>query len=417
MKSVSSSDSINENVENFNPDKLTVEEMLKGVKDSDGKAYYQSVNENEKIKPINIETDSVPNFEKMKDLKQWIFDNLKLIGNIEIKSNKKVVQFSKTSLNRSLKGVNRNNVKKNSYSGLRELVENSIYGGERYADKRHENKVKGQELYYNAFNHNGKTYGVEIVIDIPKTKNTPNNYAGHKIKEIKIAPVASEVSSNELTFDKPDATISITDIQKLFNPKTVHLYNITEYQTRFQDDNTNSYKNNEQNVKEYNYIHNQITGEKINIEMNDDIKVDKIEPKIISSKLPFKISKKPSDNKKNLIKTLNLRDGNKIQAININTKEQATITSRSIEKSLSNANINTKNYRDFCIILNNIKELFETSEKVLSHKDAKDNLEMDIKRYANITRIGDNNYLLEFVLKDNGNISLYSVDVLDKKEQ
>jgi hypothetical protein len=151
--------------------------------------------------------------------------------------------------------------------------------------------------------------------------------------------------------------------------------------------------------------------------MNDDIKVDKIEPKIISSKLPFKISKKPSDNKKNLIKTLNLRDGNKIQAININTKEQATITSRSIEKSLSNANINTKNYRDFCIILNNIKELFETSEKVLSHKDAKDNLEMDIKRYANITRIGDNNYLLEFVLKDNGNISLYSVDVLDKKEQ
>ena len=45
------------------------------------------------------------------------------------------------------------------------------------------------------------------------------------------------------------------------------------------------------------------SNKKIDIEMNEDIKVDKITPQEISSNLPFVISNKPSDNKKSLIKS------------------------------------------------------------------------------------------------------------------
>ena len=43
---------------------------------------------------------------------------------------------------------------------------------------------------------------------------------------------------------------------------------------------------------EYDYIHHQVTGEKINIIMNNDIKVKKIKPQKISLKLPFNINEK-----------------------------------------------------------------------------------------------------------------------------
>ena len=52
------------------------------------------------------------------------------------------------------------------------------------------------------------------------------------------------------------------------------------------------------NPLDYDYLNNQVTGEKVAIEINQDIKVEEIKPQNISSDLPFEISQKPSDNKK-----------------------------------------------------------------------------------------------------------------------
>lgn len=88
-----------------------------------GKALY-TVNKEAKniIKPIKIDVDSVPNFDNVKDLKEWIATNLDLIGEISIKDNNRVVLFNKGNIGRSMKGINRSSVKRNSYSGLKELV-------------------------------------------------------------------------------------------------------------------------------------------------------------------------------------------------------------------------------------------------------------------------------------------------------
>ena len=39
-----------------------------------------------------------------------------------------------------------------------------------------------------------------------------------------------------------------------------------------------------------------------------------------------------------------------------------------------------------------------------------------ISRYANVAKVNNVNYLLEFVLKDTGEIQLYSIDTINKKE-
>lgn len=187
--------------------------------DNIGSAYYQS---DIRIKPINIEVDSLPNFEKVSELKQWIQDNLNLLGDVEIKDNNRIVHFSKSNIGRSMKGINRNDAKRNSYVALKELVENSVYGYTKPVDERHNKRNNGQEIYHNAFNYNGDVYGIEISIDIPKSDNNTHRYAGHKIKIIKKTPAVNGTKIPDVT----GATISITDIQKLFNP------NVTEHEEK-----------------------------------------------------------------------------------------------------------------------------------------------------------------------------------------
>ncbi len=173
----------------------------------------------QKIIPVNIDA-SVPDFKKVNELKDWIFENLGLPGEVCIKSNGRIAQFSKSSINRSLKDAGRKDVRRNSYSKLRELVEHSLYCYTKDVDNRHNGRVKGQEIYYNALIYNNEFYGVEISIDIPKTDGMLYAYAGHKIKIMKTVPGISEVSSNEGLLDSTGTvTISITDIEQVFNPK------------------------------------------------------------------------------------------------------------------------------------------------------------------------------------------------------
>lgn len=207
----------------------------------------------------------------------------------------------------------------------------------------------------------------------------------------------------------------------VFDDKAVQILN-TFYQSsnndydinRLSNDNQEMIKQNEFNLADkYDYILNQVTGEKVSIEMNDDINVEEIKPQKISSDLPFEISQKPSDNKKNIINILNFKEGKNL--VNNNTNESAIVNNKTIEKSLSNTNVNNANYKDFCNILLNTENLFITSQKILSHNDTKTNSSLNIKRFANVAKIANNEYLIEFVLKDNKELRIYSIDVIEQK--
>ena len=59
--------------------------------------------------------------------------------------------------------------------------------------------------------------------------------------------------------------------------------------------------------------------------------------------------------------------------------------------------------------------MFITSQKILSHGDAKTDSNLNIKRFANIAKIANKEYLIEFVLKDNKELRIYSIDVIEQK--
>ncbi|MBQ8636100.1 hypothetical protein IJ425_08125 [bacterium] len=202
------------------------------IKSVDNRGTFDAQNPNiyyQNLQPIEIEKDAVPEFEKISELKKWIENELNLLGEVTIKENNKVVQFSKSNVARSLKGISRNEAKKQSYSKLKELVENSVFTTNKEADERHKERNKGQEIYHNAFIYDGKTYGIEIAFDIPKSDNSLGSYAGHKIKIIK-TPEVNEVSSKEGLLDLTGANISINDIRELFN------HNIKEHEESIKRD-------------------------------------------------------------------------------------------------------------------------------------------------------------------------------------
>lgn len=195
--------------------------------------YYQGVENNEIIKPVQLEKDAVPNFEKVSELKEWIAKELNLLGEITIKNNNRAATFNRGNIGRSMKGVNRSSVKRNSYAGLKELVEGSLYSYDKAVDERHKRKNNGQEVYHNAFIYDGKIYGIEISVDIPKNENQKYSYAGHKIKEIGSA--INVLSQNEIS-DRTEPNISINDIRNLFKPD-VKLYQEGEQYSLFEGNN------------------------------------------------------------------------------------------------------------------------------------------------------------------------------------
>ena len=130
---------------------------------------------------------------------------------------------------------------------------------------------------------------------------------------------------------------------------------------------------------QYDYVHNAVTGEKVDIVMNDEINPSKIKPVKIEKDPFFVISQKPSENKKNIINQLDLKE-NPHYIENENTKDNVMLNARTISKSISNVKRNNVNYEDITNILLNIEDLFKTSEKILSHKDIKTDTDLIVDR-------------------------------------
>lgn len=199
----------------FNPEQIKSVDN-RGTFDANNPNIYFQKDNVKTITPIHIDSNAVPNFESISDLKEWIENNLSLLGDIEIKDTNRTVKFSRSNIGRSMKGIKRSPAKRNSYAGLKELVENSIKRpDDKEVDDKHIKRNNGQEIYHNAFEYDGDIYGIEIAVDIPKSEKSPYTYAGHKIKIIKNTPA---VNGTKLP-DATGANISINYIRNIFNTK------------------------------------------------------------------------------------------------------------------------------------------------------------------------------------------------------
>lgn len=297
-----------------------------------------------------------------------------------------------------------------------DLIKNSVLiDSEPNRNKKVKPNVNNYLRFYVPVKIDNDVYTVRITAENNRSKdifNILNADVYDVIIDKKMTASTHSPVNKQGSLMKPPSDNSIANFNSNLNPDQI---TIEEMLKGVAGADGKVYYQSSKKHDEYNYINNQVTGKKIDIEMNEDIKVDKITPQEISSNLPFLISNKPSDNKKSLIKILNLRNGAKIEAVNKNTQEKSIINKETIEKSLSNFYRFDKNYTDKIIILNNIQEIFENSHLILSHSDAKNDTSMKVKRYANIVSIEGRDYLIEIVGKDNGALRIYSINSTDTK--
>ncbi len=180
-------------------------------------------------------------------------------------------------------------------------------------------------------------------------------------------------------------------------------------QGAFDSNNPNIYYQNKP-AYEYDYIHHQITGENIKLELNPELEKRKdeiVKPINISkTKINFKSGKKVDVQNAIKQKMFAYKNGKPvpIQAINKNTNVNAIINASTVEESIKELLNNAD--KDFVAsILLNSKEIFENSEYIFSNEDAKksrtDDNKQKIHRYANVINYENENYIVISTLKDN----------------
>lgn len=426
--------SITDNETGFNPKTVHLYNVSE-IKNSNTNIFYQSamesgINPFQKVDIIDL-SSKFPNDSTLskKDLSKYIQS---LINSKPLQSKDKKALFS--FIGRS-KRVGKRDVfipdhiaasskVETQHKGARNTVVNNIVDliknsvlidSEPNRNKKGKPNVDNYLRFYVPVKIDNDVYTVRITAENNRSKdifNILNADVYDVIIDKKMTASTHSPVNKQGSLMKPPSDNSIANFNSNLNPDQI---TIDEMLKGVAGADGKVYYQSSKKHDEYNYINNQVTGKKIDIEMNEDIKVDKITPQEISSNLPFVISNKPSDNKKSLIKILNLRNGAKIEAVNKNTQEKSVINKETIEKSLSNFYRFDKNYTDKIIILNNIQEIFENSHLILSHSDAKNDTSMKVKRYANIVSIEGRDYLIEIVGKDNGALRIYSINSTDTK--
>lgn len=154
---------------------------------------YKIADDNETVETVVIPDNALPEFKTRADLRNWLIGKFNEIGNVTIKSTGANVEFNKTGAQRAIKNARqkKNNI---AYPEIEKVVSGAKYSGFREADERHQN-VKGQDVYHSGVVYKGVPYSVEFYVDVPLSGNTGDNFAGNKIREIKIAPTETRVTS------------------------------------------------------------------------------------------------------------------------------------------------------------------------------------------------------------------------------
>lgn len=138
------------------------------------------------IKPVVIE--DAPNFKKRSELRNWLIERFNAIKSVVIESTGNKVDFSKSGAKRTVKNSRKseNNL---AYKNIEEVVRRAQYSGFRPTDTEHPNVI-GQDVYHSAIIVNNTPYSVEFYVDQPISPEANKNFAGNKVKEIKIEPAA-----------------------------------------------------------------------------------------------------------------------------------------------------------------------------------------------------------------------------------
>ena len=168
----------------------------------------------DKLVPVEISKDEIPQFKSKKDLGNWVRNVFKEIGKVNIEDTNTEVILSGSSANReTYKHRATREENKAVFQKFQELVEKSIKFDEREADENH---IHDQDLYFNKFNIDGNPYSVEFAFDYLKDNNE-FRYAGHKvINSIKIAASPTQAFNAIQTAAATDNIIN--DLEINFNP-------------------------------------------------------------------------------------------------------------------------------------------------------------------------------------------------------
>ena len=178
------------------------------------------------IKPVEIKGTLIPVFGKKnhKGIRNHVIEAFRQVGNVTIKSNGRNVVFTKDGAKRTSQKQSPADIKQSAfYIKINEIVERAKYFNFIPADERHRHKVKGQEIYYSRFNIDNEAYMVKMAVDVPLDKyieqGATYNFAGHRVKQIEIAPARIKVSvDNQHSLAETDAITIITYYNEGFNP-------------------------------------------------------------------------------------------------------------------------------------------------------------------------------------------------------
>ena len=175
----------------------------------------KKANDNDKVIITKIDKEKlIPEFNKFKDLKNYLFDKLKTVGDIKVKQAGTILMFSKDNIRRGLKYTKREN-QTQFFADLNTCVSNAAYIGFINSDERHE-QILGQDIYLTAIEFNNTLYGIKIKADVKKEQlNNKYNYAGHKVKEINILEIEKPEVTPGKTLITP-GTISIAQLLEIF---------------------------------------------------------------------------------------------------------------------------------------------------------------------------------------------------------
>lgn len=183
---------------------------------------YPIADDNETVDVVEIPENAIPDFKTRADLRNWLIGKFEEIGHTTIQSTGANVDFNKTAAQRVVKNSRqrRNNM---AYPEIEKVVSGAKYSGFRLADERHKEKVRGQDVYHSGITYKGIPYSVEFYVDVPLNIEATDNFAGNKIRQIRIAPTETLLTSdrqNRAANNPSDAihNISLAVLRGKVNP-------------------------------------------------------------------------------------------------------------------------------------------------------------------------------------------------------